>query len=320
MAIPSYQEITLPLLRLVQQKKEIRRRDAVTLLLDEFKLDEQERRQTYPKSGNNVFLNHVRWAFAYLKEAQLLESVERGVYAITPRGEDVLLSPPQQIDVKYLRRFREFDENRGVDSGKRKTSEEPIDDGKASVRLLHECQEDEEKSSTPEDIIHKALGALEDALAKELLKQVLAQTPEFFENLTVKLLVAMGYGGSVEEAGKVLGKSHDGGVDGVIKQDELGLSRIYVQAKRYVNSQVGASAIRDFSGALTAKRASSGVFITTSTFSQEAKETAKELQSSQSIALIDGKELVRLMIRHGLGCREKTLVIKKLDEDFFEEL
>lgn len=320
MAIPGYQEITLPLLRLMQQKKEIRRRDAVALLVDEFKLDEQERRQTYPKSGNNVFLNHVRWAFAYLKEAQLLESVERGVYAITPRGEEVLSSPPQQIDVKYLRRFREFDENRGVNSGKRKTSEEPIDDGKASLRLLHECQEDEEKSSTPEDIIHKALGALEDALAKELLKQVLAQTPEFFESLTVKLLVAMGYGGSVEEAGKVLGKSHDGGVDGVIKQDELGLNCIYVQAKRYDGNAIGAPVINSFSGALNRKGATTGVFVTTSSFTAEAVKAAEEMKG-QRIVLIDGHRLVRLMIRHGVGCREEeTLVIKKLDEDFFEEL
>ena len=167
--------------------------------------------------------------------------------------------------------------------------------------------------------MYAAHAELENALAHELLARILVQSPSFFERLTVELLVSMGYGGSVEEAGKALGKSGDGGVDGVIKQDELGLSRIYVQAKRYARGNVvGAPEIRNFSGALNLFRASSGLFVTTSSFTSEAINTAKML--GQRIVLIDGKELVRLMIRHGVGCREeKALVIKQLDEDFFEQ-
>ena len=319
MAIPSCAEIRLPLLRLVQRHGEVRLRDAAEWLAEEFKLTEQDLALRY-SGGVRAFNYRVGWAKNDLTVARLLKSTGHGVFAITPHGEDVLRSPPQIIDNNYLRRFPEFTEyiRKGV------VCEKTSDDVKEDETLRVEergGQGSGEKDAAPEEVIHAAHAELENALAHELLVRILEQSPGFFERLTVRLLVAMGYGGSVEEAGKVLGKSHDGGVDGVIKQDELGLSRIYVQAKRYENSQVGSSAIRDFSGALTAKRATSGVFITTSTFSQEAKETAKDLQGKQRIALIDGKELVRLMIRHGVGCREEeTLVIKKLDEDFFEEL
>ncbi|MBR6975644.1 MAG: restriction endonuclease [Ottowia sp.] len=316
MAIPDFQEFMLPLLRLAQQQKEVRLRDAVERLAKDFKLDEQDL-ELCSIGGHSVFYQRVAWAKTYMAAACLLEAKGRGVFAITQRGREVLQSQVQRIDRKYLSQFREFAEF----AERRTPSGQAHGEGKeAGLSPTAEQVENDEKDATPGETIREAIAALEDALAQELLERILAQSPGFFERLTVKLLVAMGYGGSVAEAGEALGKSGDGGVDGVIKQDELGLSRIYVQAKRYARGNVvGAPEIRNFSGALNLFRASSGLFVTTSSFTSDAMETAKML--GQRIVLIDGQRLVRLMIRYGVGCREEeTLVIKKLDEDFFEEL
>ena len=173
------------------------------------------------------------------------------------------------------------------------------------------------KDLTPDKVIRSAYGELHQALSSELMSKILSAPPDFFERLVVQLLVAMGYGGSAIEAGRALGKSGDGGVDGVIDQDALGLDRIYVQAKRYTDSKVSSGEIRDFFGSLDRFKATKGLFVTTSSFSPSAKETAELL--SKRIVLIDGPQLTRLMIRFDIGCRvEETIQIKKLDEEFFE--
>jgi len=217
----------------------------------------------------------------------------------------VLRSAPERIDNRLLSQFPEFRAFReGQDSPR--TGNTPV----VAVEQDH---------LTPDEVMRKAARELEAALAAELLQRVVTGTPAFFESVVVRLLIAMGYGGSVSDLDKALvGKSGDGGVDGVIDQDPLGLDRIYVQAKRYADgNNVGAGAIRDFFGSLDRFKASKGLFVTTSTFSPSARETAELL--SKRIVLIDGAQLARFMIRHGVGCRvEETLTIKKLDEEFFE--
>jgi restriction system protein len=235
----------------------------------------------------------------------LIELTRRAHFSITERGREVLASPPDRIDVKYLQRFPEFQSFR---------------DGDSTVVVTKEQLDTAAPSGlTPDEVLRTVHRQLESALAEELLQRIRSGTPAFFESLVVRLLIAMGYGGSISDVDKALvGGSGDGGVDGVIDQDPLGLDRIYVQAKRYADgNNIGASAIRDFFGSLDRFKASKGLFVTTSSFSPSAKETAEML--SKRIVLIDGIQLARLMIRHGVGCRvEETLYIKKVDEEFFE--
>ena len=215
--------------------------------------------------------------------------------------------PPERIDIKFLTRFSEFQSFRFAQDG--------ADDGAGMVAPANGAA----AALTPDEVMRAAARQLEAALAGELLQRVTSGTPAFFESLVVRLLIAMGYGGSVNDLDKALvGKSGDGGVDGVIDQDPLGLDRIYVQAKHYgPENTVGASAIRDFFGSLDRFKATKGLFVTTSSFSASARETADLL--SKRIILIDGPQLARLMIRHSIGCRiEETLTVKRLDEEFFE--
>ena len=206
------------------------------------------------------------------------------------------------MNIKFLESFAEFKQFRET-SGQPAATPQP-----RAVNL---------KDLTPDEIMRSAYGEMHQALSSELLSKILSARPDFFERLVVQLLVAMGYGGSAIEAGKALGKSGDGGVDGVIDQDALGLDRIYVQAKRYADSKVSSGEIRDFFGLLDRFKASKGLFVTTSSFSLSAKETADLL--SKRIVLIDGPQLTRLMIRFDIGCRiEETLHIKKIDEEFFD--
>jgi restriction system protein len=218
-------------------------------------------------------------------------------------------TPPERIDIKYLSRFPSFKQFR--EAADDKESEDTVS---ASSPIAGVVQ-----ALTPDEVIRSANRQLEVALADELMQRIRAGTPEFFESLVVRLLVGMGYGGSVSDVSKALvGGSGDGGVDGVIDQDHLGLDRIYVQAKRYAEGNtVGSGAIRDFFGSLDRFKATKGLFVTASTFSSSARQTAEQL--SKRIVLTDGDQLTRLMIRHGVGCRvEETLYIKKVDEEFFE--
>nr|WP_249209346.1 restriction endonuclease [Magnetospirillum sulfuroxidans] len=292
----------LPVLR-VAAEGEQRISDVVARLAGEFALSPEERSTLLPSGRQTTFANRVHWAKSYLGKAGLIELTRRAHFRITDRGREVLVSAPRHINTRYLSRFPEF---RTFSEAGESAAPTPTTDA-------------EPISLTPDEIMRNAHRSLEANVADDLLQRIRAATPAFFERLVVSLLVAMGYGGSVTDLDKALvGGSGDGGVDGVIDQDPLGLDRIYVQAKRYADGNtVGAGAIRDFFGSLDRFKATKGLFVTTSTFSASARDTADLL--SKRIVLIDGTQLTRLMIRHGVGCRvEETLVIKSVDEEFFE--
>jgi len=306
MAIPDFQTLMLPLLQLAADK-EWRISDAVERLAEDSKLSQEERTLLIPSGRQTTFSNRVAWAKSYLIKAGLLKPTKRAHFCISEQGRSVLASPPERITIKYLSQFPEFELFRKASNSENEAPDAQLAD------LVHES------SLTPDETIRNAHALLEQELADELLVKIRTGTPAFFENLVVRLLFAMGYGGSVTEINKALvGGTGDGGVDGVIDQDILGLDRIYVQAKRYADGNtVGASAIRDFFGSLDRFKATKGLFVTASTFTASARETAAML--SKRLVLVDGGQLTRLMIRHNVGCRiEETLEIKKIDEEFFE--
>lgn len=258
-----------------------------------------------------MFANRVHWAKTYLVKAGLAEGTRRGYYRITPRGQAALADAAATINNAYLDQFKEFQDFKAkVNEADGTTAAAP-----AQVSASFNAQVGTE---TPDEALRKAHSAITGALAADLLDRVRKATPAFFEKLIVELLLAMGYDGTSEEAGRALGQSGDDGVDGVIDQDPLGVDQIFVQAKRYAEgNNIGAGAIRDFYGALSLKKAHKGIFVTTSAFSQPAVDTARGLGSR--IVLIDGLQLSRLMIRYNVGCRdEDVLHLKKVDEDFFE--
>jgi restriction system protein len=306
MDIPDFQTLMLPLLRLAADR-EWRISDAVERLAEDFKLSQEEKNLLIPSGRQTTFSNRVAWAKSYLIKAGLLKPTKRAHFCISEQGRGVLATPPDRITIKYLGQFPEFQEFR-----------KPTDSANEAVDA-QSSDLAQELSLTPDETMRHAHSLLEQELADELLVKIRSGTPAFFENLVVRLLFAMGYGGSVTEINKALvGGAGDGGVDGVIDQDILGLDRIYVQAKRYADGNtVGAGAIRDFFGSLDRFKASKGLFVTASTYTPSARETAGML--SKRIVLVDGGQLTRLMIRHNIGCRvEETLEIKKIDEEFFE--
>lgn len=304
MAIPDFQTLTLPVLRLAADG-EVRIADAIEQLAAKFGLSLEERSHLLPSGRQATFANRVHWAKTYLSKGGLVESTRRWHFRVTDLGRQVLADPPLRIDLKYLAKFpgiQSFRFGNGIDE-----SDSPmIVEGGLPL--------------TPDETMRAAHRQLEAALAADLLQRVRAGTPEFFEKLVVQLLIGMGYGGgsvaNLEQA--LVGGTGDGGIDGVIDQDTLGLDRIYIQAKRYAGGNVvGPGAIRDFYGSLDMRKASKGVFVTASAFSSQAVETVEKL--GKRIVLIDGAQLARLMIRHGVGCRvEETLTVQKIDEEFFE--
>lgn len=307
--IPDFQSLMLPVLK-ASVDGEVRISDVVEKLATEFSLSQEERAQLLPSGKQTTFANRVHWSKSYLGKAGLIEISGRGRFTITNRGREVLTSLPKRIDIKFLQRFPEF-------AAFRNDSDNIIDERNAvssqNGKLIDEL------ILTPDETIRAAYRRLEAALAEELLSRVRQETPAFFERIIVQLLLAMDYGGSVNALDRALtGGSGDGGIDGVIDQDPLGLDRIYVQAKRYQDGlPVGSGAIRDFFGSLDRVRATKGLFVTTSTFSKSARETAEML--SKRIVLIDGNQFAQLMLAHGVGCRnEETLTIKRIDEDFFD--
>lgn len=307
MKIPDFQTLMLPLLRLAADK-ESSVSGAVERLADEYNLSQEERATLLPSGRQTTFSNRVAWAKSYLVQAGLIApTAKRAHFCITERGSSVLTNPPERITIKYLSQFPEFRKFRKLGE---------FEVGASDSQPLEIVQD---SALTPDETIRNAHSQLEQELADELLVKIRAGTPAFFENLVVRLLFAMGYGGSVTEISRALvGRAGDGGVDGVIDQDPLGLDRIYIQAKRYTDGNtVGPGSIRDFFGSLDRFKASKGLFVTASAYTAAAHETATML--SKRIVLIDGKQLTRLMIRHSVGCRvEEAIEIKKIDEEFFE--
>lgn len=306
MAIPDYQTLMLPVLS-VAAEGETRVPLAAKVIADQFQLSENEREEMLPSGKQRILHNRVHWAKFYMSKAGLIQSPKRGVFVATAAGRELLLTKPDHIDVETLKTIPAFAEFYGQTG----TATEP----EHLAATLAAANSD----STPEEQIDAAFAVMTAALQADLLQRVIEQSPTFFEHLIVELLVAMGYGGSHEDAARQLGKSGDGGIDGVIDEDRLGLDRIYVQAKRYAaGSSVGRPEVQGFVGSLVGLGANKGVFVTTSTFSKQAQEYARSLQ--QRIILIDGARLTELMTEFGVGVRTtRVLEIKKLDEDFFAD-
>jgi restriction system protein len=302
MAVPDYQSVMLPLLRLAGDGQDHRFRDAVERLADDLALTADDRGELLPSGQQPLFTNRVGWASTYLKQAGLLEAPRRGVFRITQRGRDLLEENPARIDVSLLERYPEFIEFRGK---RRPRAQSP----QASTELS--------SSQTPEDALSSAYGSLRAELESELLEEIGRASPAFFEQLVVDLLVTMGYGGSRQDAGRAIGRSGDGGIDGIINEDRLGLDVIYIQAKRW-ESTVGRPEIQKFAGALQGHRARKGVFITTSSFSREALDYAGMIESR--VILIDGDQLAKLMVDHDVGVSTVgTYEVKRVDSDYFSE-
>ena len=302
MAIPDYQTCMLPFLRYLSDGADHTLRDAEESLAEHFKLTSTERAELLPSGQQGVFKNRIGWARTYLKKAGLLESPKRGVFKITARGLKTIASVPTRIDAKYLEQFPEFVEFRDVSK--------PESGSVAAVELPP-------SKTTPEEAIELAHQGLREQLAAELITRILSCSPTFFEQLVVELLVKMGYGGSRRDAGERIGQTGDGGIDGIIKEDRLGLDTIFIQAKRWQGS-VGRPEIQKFVGALQGQRAKKGVFITTSSYTAEAADYATRIDTK--VVLIDGKQLAGLMIDFDVGVASAaTYVVKRIDSDYFEE-
>lgn len=307
MPIPDYQSVMLPLLQFAGDGTEHKFRDAVEALALEYQLTPDERSELLPSGTAPLFDNRVGWARTYLKQAGLLESPKRGVLRITERGKATLANSPKRIDVKFLDQFAEFRDFRTKRSDAASTA--AVDAPAATAQPIPEAE-------TPEDRLAAAYRRIRQDLENELLEQVKGSSPAFFERLVVDLLVAMGYGGSRRDAGRALGKSGDGGIDGIIKEDKLGLDVIYLQAKKWEGT-VGRPEIQKFAGALQGHRAAKGVFITTSSYTRDALEYVNMINTK--IILIGGQELAALMIDHNVGVtRVGMYELKKVDADYFE--
>lgn len=306
MAIPDYQTLMLPVLRLAYDKEEHKFAQAVEALADQFKLSDEERNELLPSGSQAVFNNRVGWARSYLKQAGLLESPRRGYFKITEEGLKLLSTKPDRVDISILEQYPEF-----IDFRNRK-KDKPVGNEKKPI-----VNDDAAFNQTPEDALAAAYRMLRKSLEDEVLNSAKESSPSFFERLVVDLLVKMGYGGNRQDAGRALGKSGDGGIDGIINEDRLGLDVIYIQAKRWEGT-VGRPEIQKFAGALQGQRARKGVFITTSTFTREAREYASLIETK--IILVDGDRLSSLMVEHNVGVSVAgQYEVKKLDSDYFDD-
>lgn len=306
MVIPDYQSVMLPLLKYAGDGKEHRIRDAVESLADEFRLSEEERKELLPSGQQAIFNNRVGWARTYMKKAGLLNSGKKGYFSITKRGLDILKENPAFIDVNFLKRYGEFNEFYNGD--KQTVIDKP---GTLSIECIKRKED-----LNPEEFLEIAYQKLYTELISEILSTIKKCPPIFFESLVVDVLTKMGYGGSRADAGRAVGRSHDGGIDGIIKEDRLGLDVIYIQAKRWEGT-VPRAEIQKFAGALIGKKAKKGVFITTSSFSREAIDYA---ELTGNIVLIDGEMLAKLMIEYDVGVSKvKSYDVKKIDTDYFDD-
>lgn len=300
MAVPDFQSIMLPLLEYMKDGKEHSIHEATNALAQFFNLSEKDITELLPVGRQTRFYNRVGWARTYLAKAGLLQNTKRSYYRITDRGREVLKENPPRIDMKYLQRFPEY-----VEFKKRRNISTDI-----SERTI-------EDNRTPEETLEDAYQEIRGDLAEEILEQVKKCSPTFFERLVVELLVQMGYGGSRRDAARAVGQSGDGGIDGIIDEDRLGLDSIYIQAKRWEGT-VGRPEIQKFVGALVGKRAKKGIFITTSSFTADALQYTSNIDSK--VVLIDGKKLAEFMIDYDIGVTEViSYKLKRIDSDYFSE-
>lgn len=301
MTIPDYQKVMLPLLNFLSDGKDHSLRECTKELGDIFNLTEEERRQLLPSGTEETFHNRIGWAKFRLEKAGLLQTVKRGTYKITDEGLKVVKENPKSVDNKFLEQFQSFNDFMKSSSGGH----------------VDKNEEKKDNTYTPEESFEYAYQKLRKELSGELLSTIKSCSPEFFEKLVVDMLISMGYGGSRKDAGEAIGKTNDEGIDGIIKEDRLGLDTIYIQAKRWEGC-VGRPEIQKFAGALQGQRAKKGIFITTGYFSDEAKNFAKNIESK--IILIDGTQLCEFMIDFNVGVSKvSSYEIKKIDSDYFVE-
>ncbi len=297
MTIPDFQTLMLPVLQYYGDKIEHTKQETIEAIAIQFKLTKEERNDILPSGSQLRFDNRLSWAITYLLKSDLLKRTSRGRYVITSRGSTVLNEKPEKISMKYLEKFPEYIKFKNY---------------KKEV----ETKTEESEISTPQERLESSYLELRTQLSHDLLERIMKSTPSFFEKLVVKLLVKLGYGGSIVDAGQAIGRSGDDGIDGIIKEDKLGLDVVNIQAKRWENKTVGRPEIQAFAGSLEGHRSKKGVFITTSKFTPDAQEYVKRIE--KKIVLIDGERLMQLMIDHGVGVSEEsTYVINKIDEDFF---
>lgn len=300
MAIPDFQSVMLPLLNFAADQQEHSLQDTVEALAVKFELTLEEREELLPSGKQARFDNRVAWARSYFKQAGLVENTRRGFFKISQRGLNLLKTNPKIINIKLLEQYPEFIEFRNV---------------RKDINEVQPVVIDEPNKQTPEEQLENSYKILSDGLASEIIQLVKSCSPTFFERLVVELLLAMGYGGTRVGAGRAIGQSGDGGIDGIIDEDRLGLDAIYIQAKRW-EGVVGRPEIQKFVGALQGQRAHKGVFITTSDFTKEAQEYVKNI--SNKVVLINGFALARLMIENNVGVSVATTYqVKKIDSDYF---
>lgn len=293
MAIPDFQTLMLPLLELLKDGNPVKLSEMVEIMSDKYDLTEEERNEMLASGNSRTMYNRVAWAKQYLKNSELIESPEKGLFKITQKGIAVLNEKPDKINLKFLK---------DLDNENQPNSQTEIDDNHI------------EDNKTPEELIENAQSLYTDSLKKELLAKLKQVNPVRFERIVLDLMEKMNYG-----VGSMTKLSYDGGIDGIIDEDELGLEKIYLQAKRYADNKVNEKEMQNFAGALGCSTVRKGVFITTSFYDERAKKKAASIQG-KVIRLIDGQELTRLMIKHNIGVQLKTKIeIKKLDEDFFNE-
>ena len=302
MAVPDFQSMMLPLLEAIADGTEHSNASVANVIAKHFVVTSEDRELMLPSGQQTVFTNRVAWAKAYLKKASLIRSPKRGTIQITESGQSVLKNKPARIDIQFLKQVG------GADCLKSPSKSEAVLDAESLT---------ESSTATPNDLVEAGYKSLRDTLIEDIIEQVKRCSPQFFERLVVKLLVAMGYGGSLEDAGQVLGRSGDGGIDGTIKEDKLGLDVICIQAKRWEGT-VGRPVVQAFAGSMEGFRACKGVLITTATFSKEAEDYITRIE--RKIVLVDGQRMAELMIAHNVGVTVmQTYEIKRVDSDFFAE-
>ncbi len=300
MPVPDFQTLMLPVLQITGDGQEHTIGETIEIIASHFALTDTDRNELLPSGRQFKFDNRIHWAKTYLTKAGLLQTMGRGKFCITERGIQVLNANPSHINIKFLDQFPEF----------------VIFHSRPTQTNIQDVAPPENRQ-TPDELLDETYQGLRNQLAQELIDQVMSCTPRFFEKLVVDLLVAMGYGGSRKDAGERIGQSGDGGIDGIIKEDRLGLDVVYIQAKRWEGT-VGRPIVQGFAGSLEGVRARKGVLITTSGFSKDAKDYVEKIE--KKIVLIDGDQLAQYMIDYGIGVTEmKTYIIKKADLDYFSE-
>lgn len=303
MSVPDFQSFMLPILSLFKDRKNHNIKECKEVAINEFELSEEDIKALVPSGKQTLIENRVYWSLTYLKKSLLIESISRGEYQITDRGFKLLETEPVKIDKKLLSQYKEY----RIFSNQ----EEKENDVKDNNVV------EEDNYNTPEENIDRVYRKINDQLAEDLLEVILSKDGYYFERLVMDVLVKMGYGNFREDAKEVTKKSNDGGIDGIINQDKLGLDKIYVQAKKWKDGVVGRPELQKFVGALSERQATKGIFITTSDFTKDAKEYVEKV--SQNIVLINGTTLAKLMIECNVGVQVSyTYEIKKIDNDYFE--